>query len=589
MKKQSDLSRLMGYAGNYRYFTYASWVLSAISALVALVPFVYIWKILRDVLDAAPDYAQAVDIPHYGWMAVLFAVLSYLIYIAALMCSHLSAFRVATNLRLAVSEHLAVLPLGFAENFGSGKLRKIIHESTGAAETYLAHQLPDQYNAIATPVGLLVLLLAFDWRLGLLSLAPVVLAFLIMATMTGKRMAEKMRQYGNALEAMSNEAVEYVRGIPVVKTFGQSVFSFKKFKMTIDEYEKWVVSYTKDLRLPMMFYTAAVNGVFAFLIAGGLLFTAHGVTTEFLLNLLFYIIITPVISLTLTRMMYMSESKMVVADALARIDSVLEAAPMQVQAISQHPQDASVALQDVRFSYDGKTEVIKGVSLEIQPGQTVAFVGPSGGGKSTLASLVCRFFDVQSGSVRVGGADVRAIPREELMDTISFVFQNSRLLKGSILDNVRLGRPQATEAEVLAALKDAQCMDIIEKFPEGIHTVIGTKGVYLSGGEQQRIAIARAMLKNAPILILDEATAFADPDNEVKVQAAFAQLAKDKTVLMIAHRLSTVANADCIYVVRDGQIAGSGTKDELCAQNGLFARMWQDYQASVQWKVAKEG
>ena len=301
MKKQSDLSRLMGYAGNYRYFTYASWVLSAVSALVALVPFVYIWKILRDVLNAAPNYAQAVNIPHYGWMAVLFAVLSYLIYIAALLCSHLSAFRVATNLRLAVSEHLAVLPLGFAETFGSGKLRKIIHESTGAAETYLAHQLPDQYNAIATPVGLLVLLLAFDWRLGLLSLAPVVLAFLIMATMTGKRMAEKMRQYGNALEAMSNEAVEYVRGIPVVKTFGQSVFSFKKFKTTIDEYEKWVISYTKDLRLPMMFYTAAVNGVFAFLIAGGLLFTTHGVTPEFLLNLLFYIIITPVISLTLTR------------------------------------------------------------------------------------------------------------------------------------------------------------------------------------------------------------------------------------------------------------------------------------------------
>ena len=589
MKKQSDLSRLMGYAGNYRYFTYASWVLSGASALVALVPFVYIWKILRDVLNAAPNYAQAVNIPHYGWMAVLFAVLSYLIYVAALMCSHLSAFRVATNLRLAVSEHLAVLPLGFAEKFGSGKLRKIIHESTGAAETYLAHQLPDQYNAIATPVGLLVLLLAFDWRLGLLSLAPVVLAFLIMATMTGKRMVEKMRQYGNALEAMSNEAVEYVRGIPVVKTFGQSVFSFKKFKATIDEYEKWVISYTKDLRLPMMFYTAAVNGVFAFLIAGGLLFTTHGVTPEFLLNLLFYIIITPVISLTLTKIMYMSENKMVVADALQRIDSVLNAAPVPVSSKPQHPQDGSVTLRDVHFSYDGKTDVIRGVSMDILPGQTVAFVGPSGGGKSTLANLICRFFDVQSGSVRVGGADVRDVSKEELMDTISFVFQNSRLLKGSILDNVRLGKPQATEAEVLAALKAAQCMDIIEKFPAGIHTVIGTKGVYLSGGEQQRIAIARAMLKNAPILILDEATAFADPDNEAKVQAAFARLAKGKTVLMIAHRLSTVANADCIYVVQDGQIAESGTKDELCAQNGLFARMWQDYQASVQWKVTKEG
>ena len=589
MKKQSDLSRLMGYAGNYRYFTYASWVLSAVSALVALVPFVYIWKILRDVLNAAPDYAQAVNIPHYGWMAVLFAVLAYLIYIAALMCSHLSAFRVATNLRLEVSEHLATLPLGFTETFGSGKLRKIIHESTGAAETFLAHQLPDKYNAMATPIGLLVLLLVFDWRLGLLSLVPVALGFVIMSAMTGRRMADKMRQYGNALESMSNEAVEYVRGIPVVKTFGQSVFSFKKFKATIDEYEKWVIAYTKELRMPMMLYTAAINGAFAFLIVGGLLFTRNGVTSEFLLNLLFYIIITPVISLTLTRIMYMSENELVVADALARVDSVLDAEPVPENDHPRHPKDASVSLKDVHFSYDGKTDVIKGVSLKIQPGQMVAFVGPSGGGKSTLANLICRFFDVQSGSVRVGGADVRAIPKEELMDTISFVFQNSRLLKGSILDNVRLGRAQATGAEVLAALKAAQCMDIVEKFPEGIHTVIGTKGVYLSGGEQQRIAIARAMLKNAPILLLDEATAFADPDNEAKVQAAFAQLAKGKTVLMIAHRLSTVANADCIYVVQDGQIVESGTKDELCAQNGLFARMWQDYQASVQWKVAKEG
>ena len=589
MKKQSDLSRLMGYAGNYRYFTYASWVLSAVSALVALVPFVYIWKILRDVLNAAPDYAQAVNIPHYGWMAVLFAVLAYLIYIAALMCSHLSAFRVATNLRLEVSEHLATLPLGFTETFGSGKLRKIIHESTGAAETFLAHQLPDKYNAMATPIGLLVLLLVFDWRLGLLSLVPVALGFVIMSAMTGRRMADKMRQYGNALESMSNEAVEYVRGIPVVKTFGQSVFSFKKFKATIDEYEKWVIAYTKELRMPMMLYTAAINGVFAFLIVGGLLFTRNGVTSEFLLNLLFYIIITPVISLTLTRIMYMSENELVVADALARVDSVLDAEPVPENDHPRHPKDASVSLKDVHFSYDGKTDVIKGVSLKIQPGQMVAFVGPSGGGKSTLANLICRFFDVQSGSVRVGEADVRDIPKEELMDTISFVFQNSRLLKGSILDNVRLGRAQATEAEVLAALKAAQCMDIVEKFPAGIHTVIGTKGVYLSGGEQQRIAIARAMLKNAPILLLDEATAFADPDNEAKVQAAFAQLAKGKTVLMIAHRLSTVANADCIYVVQDGQIVESGTKDALCAQNGLFARMWQEYQASVQWKVAKEG
>ena len=585
MKKQSDLSRLMGYAGNYRAFTYASWVLSAVSALVALVPFVYIWKILRDVLNVAPDYAQAVNIPHYGWMAVLFAVLSYLIYIAALMCSHLSAFRVATNLRLAVSEHLAVLPLGFAENFGSGKLRKIIHESTGAAETYLAHQLPDQYNAIATPVGLLVLLLAFDWRLGLLSLAPVVLAFLIMATMTGKRMAEKMRQYGNALESMSNEAVEYVRGIPVVKTFGQSVFSFKKFKTTIDEYEKWVISYTKDLRLPMMFYTAAVNGVFAFLIAGGLLFTTHGVTPEFLLNLLFYIIITPVISLTLTRMMYMSESKMVVADALARIDSVLEAAPMQVQAVPQHPKDSSVTLQDVHFSYDGKTEVIKGVSLEIQPGQTVAFVGPSGGGKTTVSRLAARFWDYQKGSITVGGMEVSRIDPEKLMSLYSIVFQDVTLFDNTILENIRLGRKGATDEEVLAAAKLANCEEFAEKLPDKWNINIGENGCALSVGERQRISIARAFLKDAPIILLDEATASLDVENETAIQEALSRLIKNKTVLIIAHRMRTVAGADQVVVLSGGIVAEQGSPAELYARKGLYAHMVDLQSTSQSWTI----
>lgn len=589
MKKQSNLSRLMGYAGGYRYFTYTSWVLSAISAIVALIPFWYIWKILNDVLAVAPDYAAAQNLPHYGWMAVIFAIASFFIYIVALLCSHLSAFRVATNMRLAAVEHMAKLPLGFVDSFGSGKLRKIINDSTGATETYLAHQLPDQYAAFATPVGLLVLLLVFDWRLGLLSLVPVALAFVIMSTMTGERMAEKMRQYSNALAAMSNEAVEYVRGIPVVKTFGQSVFSFKKFKGTIDEYEKWVIAYTKELRIPMMLYTAAINGVFAFLIVGAIVLTKGGITQEFLLNLLFYIIITPVISLTLTKIMYMSENNMIVVDALERVDSVLNAQPMPENTVPSHPSDASVQLENVRFSYDGTTDVIRDVSLSISAGQTVAFVGASGGGKSTLAGLISRFFDVKSGSIKIGGVDVRDISKDELMNTVSFVFQNSKLVKASILDNVKMGKPNASEQEVLAALQAAQCTDIIEKLPNGVHTIIGTKGTYLSGGEQQRIAIARAMLKHAPILILDEATAFADPDNEAKVQKAFAELAKGKTVIMIAHRLSTVADADCIYVVEDGKIAESGKPDMLRRKNGLFAKMWQDYQASVAWKVAKEG
>ena len=579
----------MGYAGKHRYFTYASWLLAVISALIALLPFVYIWKIIKEVLDVAPNFSSATGLVHNGIMAMIFAIVSFLVYISALMCSHLAAFRVAMNMRVAVTEHIAKLPLGFADSFGSGKLRKIINDSTGATETYLAHQLPDKYAALATPVGLLVLLFVFDWRLGLLSLIPVVLAFLVMSSMTGKHMAEKMKQYNNALENMSNEAVEYVRGIPVVKTFGQSVFSFKKFKSTIDEYQKWVVAYTKDMRVPMMFYTAAINGVFAFLIAGALWFTADGVTNGFLLNLIFYIVITPVISLTLTKMMYMSENNMIVKDALERIDGVLSVSPMSESETPEYPADSSVELNDVHFSYDGKNEVIRGVSMNIGAGQTVALVGPSGGGKSTLAGLMARFFDVKSGGIKVGGADIREIPKEELMNAVSFVFQDSKLIKATIAENVKLGKPDATDEEVAAALYTAQCDDIIQKLPDGADTVIGTKGVFLSGGERQRIAIARAVLKNAPVIILDEATAFADPDNEAKVQKAFSELSKGKTVIMIAHRLSTVANADCIYVIKDGLIAESGRRDELLEKNGVFAEMWKEYAASVEWKVAKEG
>ena len=589
MKKQSNLSRLLDYAGTYRILTYLSWVLAAAGALLALAPFGYIWRILREVIEVAPQYENAVHVTQYGWMAVAFAVVAVLTYIAGLMCSHLAAFRIATNLRLAMVKHIATLPLGAIEQFGSGKLRRTISETAGAAETYLAHQLPDQAKAMATIAGLLTLLLAFDWRLGLLSLVPVALAFAVMTSMTGKKMQEQMTQYQNALADMSGEAVEYVRGIPVVKTFGQTVFSFKKFKGTIDNYERWVIAYTKQLRWPMIFYTLAVNSVFMFLIAGAFLFASGGTDGGALLNLLFYIIITPVISLTLTKLMFMSENGMIVQDAITRIDRVLESPSLSCSNAPKHPKDSSVALDHVTFSYDGVKNALEDISLSIGTGQTVAFVGPSGGGKSTLAALIARFFDPQSGKISIGGANVKDIDKSELMDTVSFVFQNSRLIKGSILDNVRMGKPNATDGEVLAALSAAQCMDIIEKFPDGVHTVIGSQGVYLSGGETQRLAIARAMLKNAPVLILDEATAFADPDNETKVQMAFNALAKGRTVIMIAHRLSTVVNADRIYVLKEGRLAESGSFAELSGQaDSLFGTMWRDYQQSVQWKVAKE-
>lgn len=589
MKKRSNLQRLLSYAGNRKTLTYISWVLSAASALISLLPFWYIWKILDEVISVAPDFDKAKNITHYGWLAVLFAVLTIFVYICGLMCSHLSAFRIATNIRIALTKHITTLPLGKIEEFGSGKLRRTISETSGAAEGYLAHQLPDKAKAIASIIGLLAMDFIFDWRLGLLSLVPVLIGFIIMmSSMAGPSLQKSMTEYQNALAEMSNEAVEYVRGIPVVKTFDQSVFSFKKFKATIDNYEKWTTDYTLNMRIPMTLYTLAINSIFAFLIIGAFWFSHGNITGDFLLDMLFYIIITPVITVVLAKIMYMNENEMMVKDAIDRIDSVLNMEPLTDPAKPSHPADNSVELRGVTFSYDGTKNALSDISLKISTGQTAAFVGPSGGGKSTLASIVARFFDPQQGKVLVGGVDVKDIGKEELMNTVSFVFQNSKLIKASILDNVRLGKPNATEAEVMQALKAAQCMDIIEKFPNGVNTMIGSEGVYLSGGEVQRIAIARAVLKNSPIIILDEATAFADPDNEAKVQAAFNELARGKTVIMIAHRLSTVVNADRIFVLREGKLAENGTFDELLKNGGIFANMWHEYQRSIEWKVEKE-
>ena len=586
MKKESNLKRLLEYAGGYKYLTIASWILSALSALVALLPFVYIWKVIKEVLDVVPNYGDVQNLSHNGWMAVVFAVAAILIYIAALICSHLAAFRVQANMRRSAMHHIVTLPMGFMDGIGSGKVRKTVYESSAATETYLAHQLPDKANALATPVGLIVLLLVFDWRLGLLSLLPVAAAFVIMSVMTGKRMAKKMEEYNNALGQMAGEAVEYVRGISVVKTFGQSVFSFRRFKEAIDNYEKWVIAYTKDLRFPMMCYTMLVNGIFAVLIAAALVMTSGGVTNEFLLNLMYYIIITPIITLTLTKIMYASENKLIVADAMSRIDSIMEMEPLPETDHPKHPKDNSVELSGVSFRYkEAERNALENISLTIRPGEHVAFVGPSGGGKTTLASIVARFWDVRGGCVKIGGVNVKDIAKEELMDTVSFVFQDSKLLKTSILENVRMAKPNASREEILKALHDAQCDDILEKLPQGVDTVVGAKGVYLSGGEQQRISIARVMLKNVPVLILDEATAFADPDNEAKVQAAFNVLAKGKTVLMIAHRLSTVTGADRIVVIKDGKIEDTGTHGQLKDKDGLYAEMWRQYNKAAKWKV----
>lgn len=586
MKKESSLSKLFAYAGKFRYLTIASWILSVISAWLALVPFYYIWRIMKEVLSVASDFGKAAHLKEYGWAAVGFAILSMLVYVCALMCSHLAAFRVQANIRTSLMRHILTLPMGFLDKDGTGKIRKIVNESSAATETYLAHQLPDQAGAIATPAGLLVLLMVFDFRLGLLSLIPVVAAFLIMGTMTGQRMKDKMEEYQNALDEMSSEAVEYVRGIPVVKTFGQSVFSFKRFQASIRKYEKWTIAYTKEMRISMTVYTTAINAVFAVLIAATFFFTRNRADNTFLLNLLFYIIITPIITVTMNKIMYSSENQLIVADAISRIESILEKKPLPETAHAQEPENNSITFENVSFRYeDAGRDALHQINLAIKEGEHVAFVGPSGGGKTTLASLVARFFDITEGRILIGNKDVKEIPSKQLMDMVSFVFQDSKLLKTSILENVRMGKKDATREEVMQALKEAQCEDIIAKLPDGIDTVIGSSGTYVSGGEAQRLSIARAMLKNAPILILDEATAFADPDNEAKVQEAFSRLSKGKTVIMIAHRLSSIVDADRICVLKDGSIAEEGTHETLLQKNGVYAHMWEEYNKSVQWKV----
>ncbi len=587
MKKQSSLQELMHYAGKRRLLTYASWVLSGISAVLGLLPFVFVFRIMKEVIETAPDFSNAVGIIYNGWLAVIFAVLSIFVYVCGLMCSHASAFRVAANIRKTAMKHIVTLPIGFIGEEGSGRVRRIVQESSGATENYLAHLLPDMVAALVTPAGMLVMLFIFDWRFGLVSLIPVILGFLSMFKMTGPAMAKDMEKYQNALGDMNNEAVEYVRGIPVVKTFGQTVHTFARFRDSIDRYYKFCISYTKRCRSPMLIYTTLINSTFAFLIALALILAGgEAISQNVFLNFVFYVIFTPAIATSMTKIMYMSENGMIVDDALRRIHSIIDLQPLPEAEKTMLPRDNSVSFENVTFRYSGaKTDALSKVSFEVAAGQTAAFVGPSGGGKTTVAGLISRFWDVAEGCVKIGGVNVKDIRKEDLMNIVSYVFQDSRLLKMSILDNVRLSRPGATEEEVMEALHKAQCDDIIEKLPCGIHTVVASKGVYLSGGEQQRIAIARVILKNAPIVILDEATAFADPENEAAVQRAFEVLAKDKTVIMIAHRLTTVKNADRIYVLKDGILEEQGEHSELVENNNMYSKMWKDYQTAVSWKV----
>lgn len=582
-EKKPELMKIInGYAGSYGKLISFGRILAALSALVALIPYYDIWKIIR----IAVGGEELSGIRPVAWNAVIGTVISLLMYVAALMCTHIAAFRVQANMRSTLMRRIVTLPLGVFDSEGTGKIRRTVNESTAATETYIAHNLPDKAVAAATPIGLMVLLFVFDWRIGLICLIPAVMGFAFMMTMMGKNMQEKMAEYQNALDTMSSEATEYVRGIPVVKTFGQTVHSFRRFKEAIDNFGVWATDYTVMLRSPMIGFMTCINAIFVFLVVAAYMFTRGGTTPETILNIMYYIIVTPLLTVTLTKVAYSGEHEMVVVDALSRIDTILDMQPLEEAEGNKMPKDYAITLLHVSYRYkDSAGDAVSDLSLRINAGEHVAFVGPSGGGKTTTAALIARFFDVDEGEILIGGVNIREIRESELMKLVSFVFQDSRLFKTSILENVRVARPSATEDDVMEALKKAQCMDIIEKLPLGIHTVLGSEGTYLSGGEQQRISIARAILKDAPILILDEATAFADPDNETKMQAAFEELGKNKTMIMIAHRLSTIVDADRIFVLKDGSVCESGSHDELMNSNGLYQKMFEEYMRSAQWKV----
>lgn len=579
-----DHMKLIGqYAGGHKKLILLGRCIAAVSAVLTIIPFYDLWKIIR----IAVNGENTDDISFYAWQAVLFTIGALFVYIAALLCTHIAAFRVQANMRSSLMRKIITLPLGIFDEDGTGKIRRIVNDSTAATETYIAHNIPDKVVAAITPVGLIVLILAFNWKIGLICMIPAILGFVCMMSMMGKGMQEKMKEYQNALETMSSEATEYVRGIPVVKTFGQTIFSFKKFQASIDDYGKWTTDYTLHLRTPMMGFMTCINAIFIFIVISAYMFTRDGILSSDILDIMYYIIVTPLVTVTLTKIAYSGEAEMTLIDAMKRVESIMQLETLKESTEKKDATGNDIELNNVSYRYNGAVrDAVSNVSLKIRQGEHIAFVGPSGSGKTTLAELLVRFFDVSSGEIKIGGVNIKDLPQKKLMEMISFVFQDSRLIKDSIFENVRMSKPGASREEVMYALEKAQCKDIIEKLPKGIDTVIGEKGTYLSGGEQQRITIARAVLKDSPILILDEATAFADPDNETKVQAAFEELAKNKTLIMIAHRLSTVVNADRIFVLDDGKLVENGDHNELMAKDGLYKRLFDEYSKSIEWKVS---
>ena len=590
-KKTGAITTLLEYAGNYRVLTIIGLALSAVSMLCSIVPYVCIWLVVRDLIAVIPDFSNVKNVETYGWIAFGFAVVGIILYFIGLLCTHLAAFRTAENIRKTGINHIMKAPLGYFDNNASGLIRGRLDSAANDTETLLAHNLADIVGTVVLFVGMVVLMFVFDWRMGVACLLSAIISIITMFSMMGGKNSQLMAEYQAAQDRMTKAGTEYVRGIPVVKIFQQTVYSFKAFKKSIEEYSDKAEYYQGEVcRVPQSINLTFTEGAFIFLVPLVIFLVPStlrdGNFSNLVTNFVFYAVFSAIISTALAKIMFASSGIMLAGTALSRIDLVMKAPTLEKCVNPKEPADNSVVFKDVSFTYTGSsTPALSHISFRVEPGQTVALVGPSGGGKTTAASLIPRFWDVDEGVVAVGNVNVKEIDQHVLMEQVAFVFQNTKLFKTSILENVKIANPNASDDDVMQALKAARCEDIIEKLPNGVHTIIGSEGTYLSGGEQQRIALARAILKNAPIVVLDEATAFADPENEVLIQKALSVLCKDRTVIMIAHRLSTVVNADKIIVLEEGHIIEEGTHKELLDKNGLYHKMWTDYNQAVKWKI----
>ena len=590
-RKKHILFRLLGYAGAYKWLTIIGVFLTGISSITSILPIYYIWKVAKEIIVNYPNFSGNPSVVQYAWLAVFWACATLLIYLMGLLLTHLSAFRIAKNLRIKALNHLMQLPLGFFTNNGSGKLRQIIDECAASTETLLSHNIPDLAAAIVSPIAIFGMMFLFDWRLGIVSVLPLILSVISMSALfASKEMRGKMGEKQEVLANMNNEAIEYVRGIPVVKTFGQTIYSFERFHAAIMKYNDFAVEISIKAKNPMIGFEVLINSVSIFLTLAGILFIGmETILTDFITMFLFGVFLMPLCTSVMYRIMYSGHNTILSENSLNRIENLLAEKPLPVVENPKTPQKFDISFENVSFSYpQSNNKAVDQVNLVVPEGASYGFVGPSGGGKTTLATLIPRFFDVDEGAVKIGGIDVREIDHAVLMNSISFVFQQTSLYKISILDNVRESKPDATEEEVMEALKAARCMSFIEALPDGIYTVYGSKGTYLSGGEAQRIAIARAILKDAPIVLLDEATSFTDPENEYEIKKAFEKLTEGKTVLMIAHRLSSIQHADKICFLSEGKIIESGNHQELLDQKSEYYDLWTEYQTAFAWNDESE-